>query len=57
MEHILDPTASFDFSQLTFVSPTSLSGGTYFIRMLTSSGQNPFYNRVFSNLGKNFYVI
>ena len=42
MEHILDPTPAFDFSQLTFVSPTSLSGGNYFIRILTSS-QLPFY--------------
>ena len=43
MEYILEPNASFDFSQLVFISPTSLSGGTYFIRMLTSSEQRPFY--------------
>jgi hypothetical protein len=42
MEHILEPDSSFDFSTLYFVSPTSLSGGNYFIRTLTSS-QNPFY--------------
>ena len=42
MEHILEPDSSFDFSTLFFVSPTSLNGGNYFIRILTSS-QNPFY--------------
>jgi hypothetical protein len=43
MEHILEPTAQFDFSQFTFVSPTALSGGNYFIRILTSAKQSPVY--------------
>ena len=43
MEYILEPKASFDFSQLVFISPTALSGGIYFIRILTSSEQRPFY--------------
>ena len=42
MEHIFEPNSDFDFSQLNCISPTALSGGSYFIRLLTSS-QNPFY--------------
>lgn len=42
MEHILEPDSSFDFSTLSFVSPTSLNGGSYFIRILNAS-QQPFY--------------
>uniref|UniRef100_A0A6C0CLV2 Uncharacterized protein n=1 Tax=viral metagenome TaxID=1070528 RepID=A0A6C0CLV2_9ZZZZ len=42
MEHIFEPNSHFDFSQLNCISPTALSGGSYFIRLLTSS-QNPFY--------------
>lgn len=42
MEHILEPTPSFDFNKLNFISPTSLNGGIYFIRMLTEK-QQPLY--------------
>jgi hypothetical protein len=41
--HIVDPISSYDFSQLTCISPTSISGGHYFIRMLQTTGQKPFY--------------
>lgn len=44
MENIFEPTVQFDFSQLNCISPAALSGGNYFIRILTSS-QNPFYVR------------
>ena len=43
MEHIVDPIPSYDFSQLTCISPTSINGGHYFIRMLQNTGQKPFY--------------
>lgn len=42
MEHILEPSPSFDFSKLACISPTSLSGGNYFIRLLTAA-QQPLY--------------
>ena len=42
MEHILEPNASFDFSQISCISPSSLSGGNYFIRTLTKK-QEPIY--------------
>lgn len=42
MEQILEPNASFDFSQISCISPTSLSGGNYFIRTLTKK-QEPLY--------------
>lgn len=42
MENIYEPNASFDFSQLSFISPTSIVGGNYFIRCL-SAKQTPFY--------------
>lgn len=44
MENIFEPTVQFDFSQLNCISPAALSGGNYFIRILTSS-HNPFYIR------------
>lgn len=43
MEHIIEPNSSFDFSQLMCVSPTSVSGGNYFMRILQKQGQKPFY--------------
>jgi hypothetical protein len=43
MEHIVDPIPSYDFSQLTCISPTLISGGHYFIRILQNTGQKPFY--------------
>lgn len=42
MEHILEPNASFDFSQISCISPSSISGGNYFIRTLTKK-QEPLY--------------
>ena len=42
MEQILEPNASFDFSQISCISPTSLSGGNYFIRTLTKKHE-PLY--------------
>ena len=43
MEHIVDPIPSYDFSQLTCISPTLISVGHYFIRILQNTGQKPFY--------------
>ena len=43
MENIVEPNASFEFSQLTCISPSSLGGGNYFIRILQKNGQKPFY--------------
>jgi len=43
MEHIIEPNSSFDFSLLMCVSPTSVSGGNYFMRILQKQGQKPFY--------------
>jgi hypothetical protein len=42
MEHILEPNSSFDFSQISCISPSSISGGNYFIRTLTKK-QEPLY--------------
>jgi len=42
MENIYEPNASFDFSKLSFISPTSIVGGNYFIRCL-SAKQTPLY--------------
>lgn len=42
MNHILEPNSSFDFTQLSCISPTTLNGGNYFIRILTKT-QNPVY--------------
>jgi len=39
---IYDPEPSFDFSSLTLISPTTLSGGNYFIRCLAPK-QSSFY--------------
>ena len=44
MDNILEPNSQFDFSQINCISPTALSGGNYFIRLLTPS-QNPLYIR------------
>ena len=44
MDNILEPNSQFDFSQINCISPTALSGGNYFIRLLTLS-QNPLYIR------------
>ena len=41
MDNIIEPTPSFEFSRLSCISPTSLGGGNYFIRILQR--QNPFY--------------
>ena len=43
MEHIIEPNSSFDFSQLMCISPTSLTGGNYFLRILQKAGQKPLY--------------
>ena len=43
MENIVEPNASFEFSQLICISPSSLGGGNYFIRILQKNGQKPFY--------------
>ena len=42
MDNILQPDQTFDFTKLMMVSPTSLSGGVYFIRILTKD-QQPVY--------------
>ena len=42
MDQILEPNASFDFSQISCISPTSLTGGNYFIRTLTKKHE-PLY--------------
>ena len=43
MEHIVEPTPDFDFTKLSCISPTSIAGGNYFIRLLQNPGQKPFY--------------
>lgn len=43
MEHIVEPTPDYDFTQLTCISPSSIAGGNYFIRILQNSGQKPLY--------------
>ena len=43
MDEIVDPNSSFDFSILSCISPTSIAGGNYFIRILKNPGQNPLY--------------
>lgn len=43
MEHIVEPNPDFDFTKLTCISPTSIAGGNYFIRLLQNPGQKPFY--------------
>ena len=43
MEDIVEPTRSYDFGGLTCISPTSITGGNYFIRILKNPGQKPFY--------------
>jgi len=42
MDNIIEPTSAFDFSSLSLVSPTSLNGGNYFIRILNKK-QEPVY--------------
>jgi hypothetical protein len=42
MENIIEPNDSFDFSQITMISPTSVAGGNYFIRCLAKN-QTPLY--------------
>ena len=43
MEHIVEPNQDFDFTKLSCISPTSIAGGNYFIRLLQNPGQKPFY--------------
>lgn len=43
MEHIVEPNPSYDFTQLTCISPSSIAGGNYFIRILQNPGQKPLY--------------
>lgn len=43
MDQIIEPTSSFDFSKLTCISPSSITGGNYFIRILQNPKQQPFY--------------
>lgn len=43
MDEIVTPLPTYDFTQLTCVSPSSISGGNYFIRILKNPGQKPFY--------------
>lgn len=64
MENICDPTNDYDFSQLKFVSPSAISSGVYFIRLLTNNKQSPFYIQTpkcstkqgFIKSGKKFYA-
>jgi len=43
MDEIVDPIPSYDFSKLCCISPSSITGGNYFIRILKNPGQKPFY--------------
>ena len=43
MDNIVEPTSDYEFSQLMCISPSSLGGGNYFIRLLQKSGQKPLY--------------
>jgi hypothetical protein len=43
MDNIVEPTSNYEFSQLMCISPSSLGGGNYFIRLLQKSGQKPLY--------------
>jgi hypothetical protein len=42
MEGIYEPNDHFPFSQIQFISPTSVAGGNYFIRCLNGK-QQPIY--------------
>ncbi len=42
-DDIVEPTPSYDFSKLSCISPSSITGGNYFIRILKNPGQKPFY--------------
>ena len=43
MDNIVEPTSNYEFSQLMCISPSSLGGGNYFIRLLQKNGQKPLY--------------
>ena len=43
MDEIADPLPTYDFTKLTCISPSSITGGNYFIRILRNPGQKPFY--------------
>ena len=43
MDEIVNPLPTYDFTQLMCISPSSISGGNYFIRILKKPGQKPFY--------------
>ena len=43
MDNIVEPTSDYEFSQLMCISPSSLGGGNYFIRLLQKNGQKPLY--------------
>ena len=43
MDEIAEPIPTYDFTKLTCISPSSITGGNYFIRILKSPGQKPFY--------------
>ena len=43
MDNIVEPTSNYEFSQLMCISPSSLGGGNYFIRLLQKTGQKPLY--------------
>ena len=42
-DDIVEPNPSYDFTKLTCISPSSITGGNYFIRILKNPGQKPFY--------------
>lgn len=42
-DDIVEPTPSYDFTKLSCISPSSITGGNYFIRILKNPGQKPFY--------------
>ena len=43
MDEIVEPSPTYDFTTLTCISPSSITGGNYFIRILKNPGQKPFY--------------
>ena len=43
MDEIAEPIPTYDFTKLTCISPSSITGGHYFIRILRNPGQKPFY--------------
>lgn len=55
MEHIIEPTMEYDFTNLYFGPPTTLAGGSYFTRIINKTNK-PLYIQTPKSLTKQGFI-